>query len=346
MLMLEAEFMTKLLSVSQRIWTDQEKFYHLLIQKETNACPDLLSAVNYQVLSPGKRIRATLPYLILTSLNSELTPAQYDSILWFGLAAELFHSATLCHDDVMDGDSVRRNLPTVWVKFGIPQAINAGDLLFSLADQSIFSAPISDDIKLRAIQKLEYYSRMVIYGQSMEISLRRDCILPDLSTYERIVFGKTGGLFSLCLIFAALINEYSESKIKAFHDFGMSLGKIFQLQDDLLDIIGDKGRGSNLNDLWEGKPSWLIAYCTQFLNASENVEFRQILFKPREEKNQSDISFINQVFDQFNVVNQGLEQLRNSCESLCLLIENEPNNFKQVLTDLMKLICQPIQEFL
>src|SRR6185295_17019159 len=83
--------------------------------------------VREHLASGGKRLRARLALTALTALGGE----RAHGIAW-AAACELLHNATLVHDDVQDGDELRRGQPTVWARHGVAQAINAGDLLFAL----------------------------------------------------------------------------------------------------------------------------------------------------------------------------------------------------------------------
>ena len=192
-----------------QVWKQQVGYFNALLEENSlGQSPDLLKAIQHQVMSGGKRLRASIPSFILQYLGQvtgrSLLGQEEDSAKWLGLCAELLHSATLCHDDLMDGDRTRRNSPTVWVTYGAPQAINAGDLLFYVGEEAIHRSPLSAEMKLLALKYVARCMSIVIHGQALEIELRRDKILPDLKSYESVVVGKTGGLFSLCLVFGGI----------------------------------------------------------------------------------------------------------------------------------------------
>ena len=290
-------------------WSTQSTlFERQLLAEADDTSADLLAAARHQVNSGGKRLRAVLPFGTFKALAEESTPDELP-VLWLGLCLELLHSGTLAHDDVMDGDKLRRNVPTVWVQFGTPQAINAGDLLFYLAEQAVHLAGLRPEQEIQASRWLAHAMRRVIHGQALEIQLRRDKILPDFGSYEAVVAGKTGGLFGLGLIFGAISAGRANHELEDFFNLGLKLGSLFQIQDDVLDLIGAKGREQKGSDLLEGKPSWLIAHCVSVLSAQDQELLRQKLYTDREATTAEDVSTMISLLDKTQSVAQGLKTL-------------------------------------
>jgi len=305
-----------------QVWKQQVGYFNALLEENSlGQSPDLLKAIQHQVMSGGKRLRASIPSFILQYLGQvtgrSLLGQEEDSAKWLGLCAELLHSATLCHDDLMDGDRTRRNSPTVWVTYGAPQAINAGDLLFYVGEEAIHRSPLSAEMKLLALKYVARCMSIVIHGQALEIELRRDKILPDLKSYESVVVGKTGGLFSLCLVFGGIAAGLSPQELNLLEGIGMWLGQSFQIQDDIIDLLGDKGRGMPGSDLWEGKPSWLVAYAaTHFsesfaspLDAPLCRELSSLLYIPREDKTEEDVRQIYLLLEKGRAIAAGRQYL-------------------------------------
>jgi geranylgeranyl diphosphate synthase type I len=206
--------------------------------------------VQEHLATGGKRIRARLTLCAMEALGGK----RVDAVGWAS-AVELLHNATLIHDDIQDGDRVRRGQPTTWVRHGVAQAINAGDLLLMLPFMAVEHAP--ERLRWRLCQLLATGAAEVVRGQVEELSMLPAESLSSES-WRRVVEGKTGGLFCLPVEGAALLAGHSASEARAIADAFMPLGVLFQLQDDVLDLYGDKGRGAVGADLREGKISALV----------------------------------------------------------------------------------------
>ena len=178
--------------------------------------------------------------------------------LGWAAACELLHNASLIHDDLQDGDEVRRGRPAVWARYGQVQAINAGDLLLMLPTRAIAEVPRSAETRWQLAELLSARAVQTVRGQSREQLLLAE---EDLSWegWRRAVEGKTAALFTLPVEGSALIHGLDAEDARALGDALRPLGVLFQLQDDLLDLYGDKGRGEVGSDLREGRVSALVA---------------------------------------------------------------------------------------
>ena len=206
----------------------------------------------------GKRIR---PLLVLLSTYSLGSPWQIS--LPAAAAVELIHNFSLIHDDIQDRGQLRRNRPTLWIKWGIPQAINAGDTMFTLAQLAILQlgSTTNSQIALDASQLLNKACIDLTLGQYLDLSYeaKRNLTLED---YWPMICGKTAALLSTCTVLWALISGASKETCSAFRDFGRYLGLAFQVQDDFLGIWGETGQigKSTKTDLISGKKTLPILY--------------------------------------------------------------------------------------
>mgnify|MGYP002849271217 CR=1 FL=1 len=342
----------------ERIWSVQERWFdNLLTETPIQGSADLTAAVRHQVLSGGKRIRAGLPLAALAHRNDlRIEPKTIDdlvatnesvqSALWLGLALELLHSGTLAHDDVMDGDKVRRNQPTVWVQFGIPQAINSGDILFYLAQECVLRAPGPPTQTALAIAGLNRSMQLVIAGQAIEMALRRDQRLPTRADYTILARGKTGGLFGLGLYFGLLSARVAEAELENIWELGLKLGQLFQVQDDILDLVGEKGRGSHKNDLLEGKPSWLITEAAQTLSPTDAQQLGAILYKPREETTSQDVETLEQFLEATQSLERGLEFIQNARQEISVYAEEQAPDLADLVAPIVADFLRPIEHVL
>jgi geranylgeranyl pyrophosphate synthase len=189
---------------------------------------------DYHVASGGKRLRALLPVWVCDSLS-----AQPEDAFDLGAGLELLHNATLVHDDLQDGDVQRRGRPTVWRRWGAGQAINAGDALVFTAMRRIARAPAAPRILPIVCETMV----RLIDGQAMDMQLKLppsdpDRLEPTLDAWLRMAQGKTAALFALCFETGAIAGGADAELVAAAHTFGESLGLLFQVQDDWMDVAG------------------------------------------------------------------------------------------------------------
>jgi len=194
---------------------------------------ELMEAVKYSVLAPGKRIR---PYLVVRCC--ELVGGSRDDAWPAAAAVECVHAFSLVHDDLpaMDDDDVRRGRPTTHKQFGEAMAILAGDALVVLAFEII--AHHVQDRKLAGEMVLELAERTgwagMIGGQAADIAGQSQDLALDRTQFihER----KTAALFAGACRLGALAGRGTPADVAALGRFGASLGRAFQIADDLLDV--------------------------------------------------------------------------------------------------------------
>ena len=201
----------------------------------------------------GKRIR---PLLVL--LTTASCGADWQNALPAAAAVELVHNFSLVHDDIQDNSPKRRGRDTVWMKWGAPMAINAGDALFVMSNQAIVDLKENypAEIVVKAAEILHNTCLELTRGQYLDMSYeeRKDLSIED---YWPMISGKTSALLSACCQIGALLGGADEDKQEIYRSFGHYLGLAFQVQDDILGIWGDEkltGK-SAASDLVEGKNS-------------------------------------------------------------------------------------------
>ncbi|MBV9772358.1 MAG: polyprenyl synthetase family protein, partial [Gemmatimonadetes bacterium] len=200
----------------------------------------------------GKRLRARLALSALEALGH----GREAGIGW-AAACELLHNATLVHDDLQDGDRVRRGRPTVWARHGAAQAVNAGDLLLMLPFLALERVAAPPETRWLLARALAAHAAAVARGQAAELALADEARV-GWTEYRRVAEGKTGPLFQLPVEGAALLAGRPPGEAREVAAPFAKLGMLFQLQDDVLDLYGEKGRGVPGSDLREGKVSALV----------------------------------------------------------------------------------------
>jgi len=209
----------------------------------------------------GKRIR---PYLLL--LMSAVSGNDWLKALPAAVSVEYLHNFTLIHDDIMDNSKLRHGQPSVWSKFNIPQAINAGDGLFNMSQWALYQIKSNypQEITFRVLEIFNQTVAELIEGQILDIQFEEQSET-TLDDYWRMITGKTGILIKACALIGACLGSLNDHFISLAGDFGLNLGLAFQVQDDLLGIWGDPVKTGKpiFNDLIEGKTSLPIVYALQ-----------------------------------------------------------------------------------
>jgi len=208
--------------------------------------------VQEHLATGGKRVRARLALAAAAALELDREAAAP-----WAAAVELLHNATLIHDDIQDGDTVRRGQPTTWVRHGVHQAINAGDLMLMLPFLALSESDVSPEGKARLSLLLAEAAVSTVRGQVEDLDLLPGAHL-SRAAWLRAAKGKTGGLFSLPVEGAAILAGHSASVASEMAAPFEQIGVLFQLQDDVVDLYGAKGRERPGSDLREGKVSSLV----------------------------------------------------------------------------------------
>lgn len=223
----------------------------------------------------GKRIRP-----ILCLLSSEAAGGKTGDALLTAVATELIHTFTLIHDDIMDNDELRRNLPSVHVVYGNTTAILAGDLLFAKAFE------ICDK---RVSGVLAHAASEICEGQEMDMAFeKRNTVTED--EYMTMIKKKTAVLIEASTKSGAILGNASGAKIEALASYGTNIGYAFQIHDDILDLVGDEKKiGKPVgSDIAESKKTLIAVKAMELLKAGERNEFMEILNK--QEKTDADIN--------------------------------------------------------
>jgi geranylgeranyl pyrophosphate synthase len=255
--------------------------------------------LDYHFASGGKRLRPLLTFgaaLAYARGKGKEEAPLFEACLPYALAVEITHNATLIHDDIQDGDRVRRGEETLWVKYSLAQAINCGDAWFFVPQLLVQEADYAPELKLSLLELLQRKTLAVIEGQSQEFALKERFAAGDevsVSQYLQMVEGKTSALFSMPLLGGARIAGAGALEQTALEQSALHLGHAFQIQDDLLDLWGDKGRGERGSDLKEGKLSYPLVLLLQRLGRSaQRKKVEAIVNAPRENTSREDVDFV------------------------------------------------------
>lgn len=209
----------------------------------------------------GKRVRPAMAMLACAAAGGEPHKA-----LASGCAIEVFHAAALIHDDIMDASLLRRDQKCAHILHGIPLAINAGDYALGLVCTIVVRDPLLEDrTKIAVLDVIGVMSARTVEGQALDVGWVRDDlydVTPD--DYLNMALGKTGYYSGIApLKVGAIIAGATAQEEKALEGFGKNSSIAFQIQDDLLNILGDeRTMGKDyLSDVLEGKRTLMVIHC-------------------------------------------------------------------------------------
>src|SRR6478672_3826606 len=209
--------------------------------------------------SSGKRVRPLLGLLAYASITGD-----HHRALPGAAAVELGHNFSLVHDDIEDGDRERRHRPTLWATHGIPQAINTGDILFSLsriALHRLSDLGFSDRTVLRLMRLYDETCVALCEGQYLDIWMAEHDDGLSVELYFDMIGRKTAALIAASIEAGAVLATEDEHVIARYRAFGWDLGIAFQLNDDLLGIWGPEvATGKEPTDVPRKKKTLPVIY--------------------------------------------------------------------------------------
>jgi geranylgeranyl pyrophosphate synthase len=259
----------------------------------------------------GKRIRPALCLLTAEALGATAARA-----MPFALAIELMHNFALVHDDIQDGDVMRRGRASAWVKFGVPHAINIGDYLLVHATRVLTDWPVDEAkggldaaTRLRLVKLIGSALDHTHIGQALEINYRGTKHFSE-EEYLRIVREKTGHYLAAPIQGGAIVAGTPDDVLEHIGAMAQFLGPMFQIIDDIIDLTDGKGREAIGSDLREGKRSFLVAHVCERGTAAERERLLAILDKPREATGEEDIREAVELFGRHGAIEAGREYCR------------------------------------
>jgi geranylgeranyl diphosphate synthase type II len=221
-----------------------------LIPKEHKYIKTLYEAARYSLFAGGKRLRP-----ILAILSYRLFHENVDKLLNMACAIEMIHTYSLIHDDLpcMDNDDYRRGKLTNHKVYGDAEALLCGDTLLNMAGEVMIAEVLERADNLNEMQKYAAAMKEVLKASGTEgmiggqfVDIKSENVKVDRDTLEYIHRNKTGAIIVASLKLGAIIAGASSKEVEMISQYGEKIGLAFQIQDDILDIIGD---GSKL-----GKP--------------------------------------------------------------------------------------------
>ncbi|HEX7751079.1 MAG TPA: polyprenyl synthetase family protein [Novosphingobium sp.] len=214
----------------------------VILERMQSQIPLIPALAGHLISGGGKRMRP-----MLTIAGAALCGYEGSRHHKLAAAVEFIHTATLLHDDVVDGSDLRRGKETANIVFGNPATVLVGDFLFSRAFELMV-----EDGSLRVLKILSSASATIAEGEVDQLTAQRQ-IETSEDRYLSIIGAKTAALFAAATRIAAVVAERGEAEERALEDYGRNLGIAFQLVDDAMDYDSDagemgKGQGDDFRD--------------------------------------------------------------------------------------------------
>jgi geranylgeranyl pyrophosphate synthase len=274
--------------------------------------PQLDDAIEHLLSSGGKRLR---PILVL--LTCGMLGADCDESITLAAAVEMLHTATLVHDDLIDGSLLRRGYPTLNAKLSLGATVLTGDYIFARA------AHLASVIGSKALMRIFSRTLMTIVNGEISQLFGTQFDDPRQEYFDRI-YAKTASLFEVSCEGAALLSRYDDEVVATMKSFGYNIGMAFQIVDDVLDFVSDQERVGKpvASDLRQGLIT-LPTLC--YLESKpENGNLRERLI--HKELDDETIEILIEDIRTSGAIDQALEQANQFISTAKKLLAGMPSN--------------------
>ena len=296
----------------------------------------LMNPVSYIMGLKSKRIR---PLLVLVGYSCYGTDVTRVLDAAFGI--EIFHNFTLMHDDIMDEASLRRGMPATHIRYGINEAIISGDAMSIMAYDYIMKN--CNDEHLREVLNIFNKTSLdICVGQQMDMEFEK-CASVESDQYTEMIRLKTAVFLGMALQIGARIGGASSDEAQSIFEYGQSLGIAFQIQDDLLDLIGDQDKVGKVKggDLIRNKKTFLVCKAHELANQTQRSKLDH--FMSDVDMNPIDkvegITSIFEKIDLFKIVQSEIDSYFDNANSILKSL-----NLNATRNELLHTITQMIRD--
>ncbi len=287
--------------------------------------PDLRAALEQILAAGGKRIRPTLGLLVGNMLG-----APEDKLITLGAAVELLHTATLVHDDLIDGSLLRRGMPTLNARWSPAATVLTGDFLFARA------AKLAAETDHLPLMNLFAETLAVIVNGELNQMLSGRGLVNRESYYQRI-YAKTASLFEMTSRAAAMISPAHGEAVESMRKFGYETGMAFQIVDDILDYTGEQtAMGKPIgSDLLNGLITLPAIYYAEAFPLDEDVKSIQ----DGGWANQERMARLVEAIRRTDAVKSAMNEANQHVENALLVLDKfDPSSERDGLENLAKFI--------
>jgi geranylgeranyl diphosphate synthase, type II len=252
---------------------------------------------------PGKTLRPAL--CVATSRAFGGSDAD---VVPVAVAIELLHNAFLVHDDIVDGSERRRGRPTLTAEYGLGLALNAGDALAVLSNQVLrrHTGRMDPDLAERVLSEFDAMALRTLEGQATELGWRRDGVdALEPEDYLDLIMHKTCWYTTVHpLRVGALIGSAGEADLRPMVRFGFHLGAAFQIQDDLLNLLGtEREYGKEIDgDLFEGKRTLPLIHLLRHARGADREVLDRYLGLERAQRTAAMVAEVRELLDAYGSI--------------------------------------------
>ena len=230
----------------------------------SNNPKELYEPIRYILKMKSKKIRP-----ILSILAYKLKKNNWLEIVQYVIAIELFHNFTLIHDDIIDNATFRRGKKTIHNKWNYNIGILSGDLLMVIANKIFSDLPLK--IMQKVLKRFNEIAIKVCEGQQYDMNYEIEKLITE-KQYINMIRLKTATLIGFSLELGGILSKMKDLDIKNLYRFGEFMGIGFQLQDDYLDVFGNKKFGKKIGgDILLNKKTYLLIKLLESTNEKEKI---------------------------------------------------------------------------
>jgi geranylgeranyl diphosphate synthase type I len=274
------------------------EFNKYLGYPELKIMENLYDGMEYAISSGGKRLRPVLCLLTCKALGGNV-----NEVLPVAVAIEIVHNATLVHDDIEDGDEIRRGRPSVWKRYGTPHATNIGDTMIFKSYESLIGSDLPVDKKADIISKFTRVLIELTEGQSMEFNFRERGDV-KIDEYVEMARKKAGILIGFSFAAGASVANATEQTQSMLYELGSDIGLAFMIRDDVLNLVGEQEKyGKEIGgDIKEGKRTLMVIDCISRCEAGERKKILGILKKGRGSVSDDEVKFVIEAMKKYGSI--------------------------------------------
>ena len=301
-----------------------EEILHRM-RSEVELIPEL---ADYLISSGGKRLRP-----MLTLAAAKLCAFEGSSHIALAAAVEFIHTATLLHDDVVDGSELRRGKQAANLVYGNQASVLVGDFLFSRSFQLMVTSG-----HLRVLDILSNAAAVIAEGEVLQLATANNTATTE-DTYLQVIQAKTAALFAAATQVGAVIAERSDAEEEALESYGRNLGIAFQLVDDALDYSGNQAKlGKSVgDDFREGKITLPVVLAFRRGSAEERDFWKRTMEKV--DQSDADLEHAMALLEKHGTVAATIERARHYGEiakdALAIFPESDA---REVMQDLVEFV--------
>jgi geranylgeranyl diphosphate synthase type II len=292
---------------------------------------NLYSPINYIFSKKGKQIRP-----VLTLLSNFMFGGNMNDLKEVIKSIEELHNFTLIHDDVMDNAQLRRGIPTINTKWSKNQAILSGDVLLIRSYKQLLKSNV---INKHIINQFTDTAIQICEGQQLDLDFQFKLTI-KMDDYLNMIELKTGALIKFCLLVPCTILNISNKDVKIMEQVGSSLGQLFQIQDDYLDLYGKElAVGKKIGgDILEKKKTFLYVSA---LNKA-NVVIKNKLKAVYNSDNSMKLDEVISLYDDLNIKKHVESTINNLHQNILNLLstikfqEKKEKYFIEFLNSILK----------